>query len=110
MRPGAAPLNVRPTRPVVRTLVFVLASLLFVGCGEATDAPAQTAPDAAIDTRVEHDGGQGDGHEDSALDVPAPGQDYPQKLSETGLYKDIMKGKNMQQNIELHAGDTIAVP
>ena len=25
-------------------------------------------------------------------------------------YKDIMKGKNMQQNIELHAGDTIAVP
>ena len=25
-------------------------------------------------------------------------------------YKDIMKGKNMQQNIELHVGDTVAVP
>ena len=25
-------------------------------------------------------------------------------------YKDIMKGKNLQQNIELHVGDTVAVP
>ena len=25
-------------------------------------------------------------------------------------YKDIMQGKNMQQNIELHVGDTVAVP